>query len=137
MKFKAKKRFESALRMPPLKHDPDPRKSKAIAWLVAQPDVRTAIWDRIRQDGTIAFDAATGTWAGPDHSKGTFPEPENLIEIAMDAIDPVEWAAVMLTKVGRPGITVGEAQNQIRAIVRHAIEAAKAPPPAGRKEWEF
>jgi hypothetical protein len=50
------------------------------------------------------------------------PKSETFLEIAAEVTDPVEWAALMLTKAPRPGMTVGEAMDAVKFIVREAIE---------------
>jgi len=49
------------------------------------------------------------------------PESDSFLEIAAELTNPAQWAAMMLTKVGRPGITQGEAMQQVEAIVQKAI----------------
>lgn len=53
-------------------------------------------------------------------------ESVTFLEIAAEVIDPVEWAAMMLTRVGRPGMTQVEAMEAVKEIVRKAIEIAAA-----------
>jgi len=46
---------------------------------------------------------------------------ETFAEIAAKVTDPVEWAALMLTKVAKPGITRGAAMDAVKEIIREAI----------------
>lgn len=53
------------------------------------------------------------------------PESETIIEMHLELTDPVRWAAHMLTKPMPPGITVGEAQDIVDAIIRKAMALSR------------
>jgi len=53
------------------------------------------------------------------------PLSKTLIEIALEVTDPVEWAAMMLTKVAKPGMSRDEAMERVRRIVRRAITLSR------------
>lgn len=59
----------------------------------------------------------------PMHAvKVSAPQSETFAEVVAEISDPAEWAALQLTKVATPGMTVGDAMERIKAIVNRAIE---------------
>lgn len=69
----AKKRLikEAAKKMPPLYHklpeqEFDIQKARTLWWLVKQPDILNAIWNEIKQSGSVVFNPETGKWQGVD-----------------------------------------------------------------------
>ena len=55
--------------MPPLPHTlPDEPfdifKSKALGWLISQPDILNYLWEQIRQSGYVTYDSENGKWHG-------------------------------------------------------------------------
>ena len=64
----------AARRLPPLAHyvpgEPfDIMHSKAAAWLCEQPEIRQAVWNQAKRDGSITLDIDTGTWRGVDYRR--------------------------------------------------------------------
>lgn len=48
-------------------------------------------------------------------------KPQNLLEIWTKSKDPIKWAALEMTKVATPGMTVGEAMDAVERIIREAV----------------
>lgn len=63
----------AASKMPPLAHWRDhtkpwaPDQSDVIAWLVSQPDIANALFQKFQQSGAITFDPFTEMWSGCDY----------------------------------------------------------------------
>lgn len=76
MKNQTSKANTAAAQMPALSHWRDhtkpwtPEQSDVIAWLVAQPDIANALFQKFQQAGAITFDPFTETWSGRDHQAG-------------------------------------------------------------------
>lgn len=71
-KIKRSKKLDVIRTMPPLYHSlPDQPfeigKSKALQWLVREPDVLNYLWSHIRQLGYVVYDSETGKWRGVDY----------------------------------------------------------------------
>ena len=59
----------AASRMPPLRHfckngSFDIMRSEAVAWLVAQPEIRQDLWNWAKRNGVIVFDLEQQRWRG-------------------------------------------------------------------------
>lgn len=52
--------------------------------------------------------------------------PQNLLEIWTKTSDPIKWAAMEMTKVATPGMTVGEAMDAVEKIIREAVTKVTA-----------
>ena len=68
---KQNKLISCAKNMPPLYHkNPDEKfnflKSRAVWWLIHQPDILEYLWGIVVQSGSIKYDAKTGKWQGID-----------------------------------------------------------------------
>ena len=50
--------------MPPLPH------KLPVEWLLNQPEIRQALFDLVRENKLIVYDAETGLWKGVDYPHG-------------------------------------------------------------------
>lgn len=71
----ARKYFRAARSMPPLPHKLPGQefsitKSPAVEWLLNQPEIRQALFDLVRENKLIVYDAETGLWKGVDYPHG-------------------------------------------------------------------
>lgn len=78
-KRKHNKRWEVALKMPPLKHrtardeEYDVRKSEVAQWLCAQPEIMQLVFEKVGSSksglGFIVYNSETGEWRGRDYAE--------------------------------------------------------------------
>ena len=68
--------LDVAKKMPPLRHKIGDNyrieDSAVVAWLIEQPLVRQAVFNKVKDAGLIVYDSASGTW----HGKAYKPAPQ-------------------------------------------------------------
>lgn len=74
MKRMVTRKFDVAAKMPPLRHSSqegefDIEKSRALQWLLHQPDIMTYVWMKAINLGKITYDRETGLWSGIDYKE--------------------------------------------------------------------
>jgi len=72
MKKKTNKKLEFLRHMPPLKHSVpgcefDIMKSDVMDWIISHPEIRTYLFDKIANFGSISYNHSSKTWQGVDY----------------------------------------------------------------------